>query len=141
MTEPAQTADQNVYGAFYVDDTYQVTRKLTLNLGVRVDLQGDWTERYNRIVVFNPTETSPIARAGRPTQSEGRVRFGEIFQSFGAALPFRPGTTSARASGFPTRSIKIRSSGPDMASSISRWMVAGMMHRTTSSSTPSTPIG
>ena len=63
VTEPGQTADQNVYSALYAGDTYQVTRKLTLNLGVRVDLQGDWTERYNRIVVFNPTETSPVAGA------------------------------------------------------------------------------
>ena len=62
-TEPAKTADQNVYGAFYAADTWQVSRKLTLNLGARVDLQGDWTERYNRIVVFNPNEASPIASA------------------------------------------------------------------------------
>ncbi len=62
-TEPAQTADQNVYGAFYVGDTWQATRKLTVNLGARLDLQGDWTERYNRILVFNPTEPSPIAAA------------------------------------------------------------------------------
>jgi Carboxypeptidase regulatory-like domain/TonB dependent receptor len=61
VTEPAKTADQNKYGAIYISDTYQVNRKLTLNLGLRVDLQGDWTERYNRIVVFNPTEASPIA--------------------------------------------------------------------------------
>lgn len=61
VTEPAQTADQNKYGAIYANDTWQVTRKLTLNLGVRADFQGDWTERYNRNLVFNPTETSPIA--------------------------------------------------------------------------------
>jgi len=67
VTEPGQTADQNVYSALYVGDTYQAARKLTLNLGLRLDLQGDWTERYNRIVVFNPGETSPIAnQAGIP---------------------------------------------------------------------------
>jgi outer membrane receptor protein involved in Fe transport len=60
-TEPAETADQTWYGALYFGDTWQVSRKLTLNLGVRYDHQVDWTERYNRIVVFNPTETSPIA--------------------------------------------------------------------------------
>ena len=66
-TEPGQTADQNTYGALYVGDTWQATRKLTVNMGARLDLQGDWTERYNRIVVFNPTETSPIAgQAGIP---------------------------------------------------------------------------
>src|SRR5712664_2216882 len=66
-TEPAKTADQNLYKAIYGGDTFQLTRKITLNLGVRVDLQGDWTERFNRIVAFSPTETSPIgAAAGLP---------------------------------------------------------------------------
>jgi Carboxypeptidase regulatory-like domain len=60
VTEPARTADQNLYKAFYVGDTYQLTRKITLNLGLRVDLQGDWTERFNRIVAFNPNEASPL---------------------------------------------------------------------------------
>jgi len=59
-SEPAQTADQNLYGAIYAGDTWQVSRKLTLNLGLRVDLQGDWTERFNRIFVFSPQETSPL---------------------------------------------------------------------------------
>ncbi len=61
VTEPAQTADQNLYSALYVNDTYQAGRKLTLNLGARVDLQGDWTERFDRIVIFNPTQKSPLA--------------------------------------------------------------------------------
>ncbi len=60
MTEPARTADEVKYGAIYAGDTFQVTRKLTLNLGVRFDLQGDWTERFNRIVALNTTETSPL---------------------------------------------------------------------------------
>jgi hypothetical protein len=60
VTEPARTADQNLYYAFYCGDTLQLTRKITLNLGARVDLQGDWTERTNRIVAVNPTETSPL---------------------------------------------------------------------------------
>ena len=63
VTEPARTADQIKYGALYAGDTYQLTRKITLNLGIRVDLQGDWTERFNRIVVFNPNETSPLIAA------------------------------------------------------------------------------
>lgn len=60
FVEPARTADQNLYKAFYVGDTYQLTRKITLNLGLRVDLQGDWTERFNRIVDLNTTEASPL---------------------------------------------------------------------------------
>jgi len=67
VTEPARTADQIKYFALYAGDTFQVTSKLTLNLGIRLDLQGDWTERFDRIQVFNPTETSPVgAAAGLP---------------------------------------------------------------------------
>jgi hypothetical protein len=60
VTEPARTADQNLYTAIYAGDTYNLTRKITLNLGARIDLQGDWTERFNRIVVLNTTEASPL---------------------------------------------------------------------------------
>jgi hypothetical protein len=60
FVEPARTADQNLYKAFYVGDTYQVTRKVTLNAGLRVDLQGTWSERFNRIVALNTTEASPL---------------------------------------------------------------------------------
>src|SRR5580658_2884795 len=59
-TEPAKTADQNLYWAFYAGDTWNLTRKITINLGARVDLQGDWTERHNRIVALNETEASPL---------------------------------------------------------------------------------
>jgi hypothetical protein len=60
VTEPAKTADQNLYTAIYAGDTWNLSRKLTLNLGARVDLQGDWTERFNRIVVVNTKEASPL---------------------------------------------------------------------------------
>jgi outer membrane receptor protein involved in Fe transport len=42
-TEPAQTADQTQYGAVYFGDTWQIGKKVTLNLGVRYDHQSDWT--------------------------------------------------------------------------------------------------
>src|SRR5207244_10532327 len=60
FVEPARTADQNLDKAFYVCYTYQLTRKLTLNLGLSVALQEDWIERFNRIVAYNPTEASPL---------------------------------------------------------------------------------
>jgi hypothetical protein len=60
VTEPAKTADQNLYWAIYGGDTWNLTKKIILNLGARVDLQGNWTERFNRIVVLNQNETSPL---------------------------------------------------------------------------------
>jgi hypothetical protein len=59
-SEPAKTADQNLYWAFYAGDTWNLTKKITLNLGVRVDLQGDWTERFNRVLALNTKEASPL---------------------------------------------------------------------------------
>jgi Carboxypeptidase regulatory-like domain/TonB dependent receptor len=55
---PALVAGQQIYNAFYVDDTYRVTKKLTLNLGLRYDLQGPWSERFNRLSNFSPTQQS-----------------------------------------------------------------------------------
>jgi hypothetical protein len=51
---PAETAGKQVYRAFYLDDTFRVTNKLTLNLGIRYELQGTWSERFNRLSYWNP---------------------------------------------------------------------------------------
>jgi hypothetical protein len=65
---PALVAGQQFYRAFYADDTFRVTNKLTLNLGLRYDLQGPWSERFNRQSYFDPTATSwlsnPATTAG-----------------------------------------------------------------------------
>jgi hypothetical protein len=52
---PAQTAGRQTYRAFYGDDTWHVSPKWTLNAGLRYDLQGPWSDRYNRLSYFNPT--------------------------------------------------------------------------------------
>jgi len=52
---PAQTAGRQTYRAFYFNDTWRVTNKLTLNLGLRYELQGGWSDRYNRLTFFDPT--------------------------------------------------------------------------------------
>ena len=51
---PAQTAGRQVYRALYVDDTFRLTNKLTLNLGLRYELQGTWSERFNRLTYWDP---------------------------------------------------------------------------------------
>jgi outer membrane receptor protein involved in Fe transport len=134
-TEPAKTADQVKYAALYVNDTWQASKKLTLNLGVRGDFQGDWTERYNRIVVFNPTETSPMRAKWACPVSRARTTWWTL-RNIRAALPFQPGTPSARVSVCPISSIRIPLSGPDTAYSIPRSTIVGMMRLTTFSSIP-----
>ena len=69
VTEPAKTADQNLYSAIYAGDTWNLTRKITLNLGARLDLQGDWTERFDRNVAVNLTEASPLLAMSSAVQS------------------------------------------------------------------------
>src|SRR5581483_2871115 len=54
-------ASQSYYFAEYIQDDWRVTKKLTLNLGLRYDLDTPRTERYNRINYFDPNAPSPIA--------------------------------------------------------------------------------
>jgi hypothetical protein len=65
---PALVAGQQIYKGFYVDDTFRLTNKLTLNLGLRYDLQGPWSERFNRQSFFDPSAVSWLAN---PATSAG----------------------------------------------------------------------
>lgn len=65
---PALVAGQQIYRGFYADDTYRLTNKLTLNLGIRYELQGPWSERYNRQSYFDTNAQSWLAN---PSVSAG----------------------------------------------------------------------
>lgn len=54
-------AAQSWYTALYFQDDWRVTKKLTLNLGLRYDLDTPRTERYDRMNYFDPTIASPLA--------------------------------------------------------------------------------
>jgi hypothetical protein len=57
-------ANQAVYHASFFQDDWKVWRKLTLNLGLRYELETPTTERYNRNVRgFDLTDPNPIAEA------------------------------------------------------------------------------
>jgi hypothetical protein len=55
---PAQTAGRQTYRGFYGADTWKVNTKLTLNLGLRYELPGTWSDRYNRLSYWDPTVTN-----------------------------------------------------------------------------------
>ena len=55
---------QSTYWAFYLHDSWRVTTRLSLDLGVRWEYEGPETERFNRAVRgFDPTATQTIAAA------------------------------------------------------------------------------
>jgi hypothetical protein len=65
---------QSTYWAWYFADDWKLTSKLTLNLGLRYELEIPRHERYNRINVFDPNVPSPLAGpAGLPNLKGGLV--------------------------------------------------------------------
>jgi hypothetical protein len=59
-------SNQTLYQGFFFQDDWKATRKLTLNLGVRWELENATTERFNRnIAAFDPTVANPIEAAAR----------------------------------------------------------------------------
>ncbi|MES1256917.1 MAG: TonB-dependent receptor [Acidobacteriota bacterium] len=53
----------------YVQDNWRLTQKLTLNLGLRNEMVTPWTERHNRLAVFDPSnggDLVPVGTAAHP---------------------------------------------------------------------------
>jgi hypothetical protein len=65
LGSPALVAGQQLYPAVYFNDTWHVTPRWTLNMGVRWEHSGPWTERHDRMSFFNPSQpNSVLAAAG-----------------------------------------------------------------------------
>jgi hypothetical protein len=47
------------YQGYYINDTFQATKKLTVNMGVRWEIPGTFITRYNNLSTFNPSEANP----------------------------------------------------------------------------------
>ncbi len=71
-------AANSFYWAGYAQDDWRVNSKLTLNLGLRYDLDVPRTERYNRMNYFDPVAPSPLAQQipGLPNLKGGVVFVG-----------------------------------------------------------------
>ncbi len=56
-------ANERRYLAFFFQDDWKVTHKLTLNIGTDYSLEFPITERYNRKMWFDPTVPLPVSQA------------------------------------------------------------------------------
>lgn len=52
----------NDYRALYINDTYQVSRRLTLTVGVRWELPGMYSEKKNRLTELLPNAPDPLSQ-------------------------------------------------------------------------------
>jgi hypothetical protein len=64
ITSNPALALQSLYYAFYVQDDFKVTRKLTLNLGIRYEYEAPWTDRFNQLTNFNFQAVPPLTAPG-----------------------------------------------------------------------------
>jgi len=67
---PAFTAGKQTYRAFFFNDVWHVKDRFTVSLGLRYELQGPWSERFDRLTNFAPNAPSYLNQflpAGSPT--------------------------------------------------------------------------
>jgi hypothetical protein len=69
-TEPDLSAGLMHYIGLFANDSFRVSRKLTLQLGVRGESPGSFEERHNSLTTFDPnlSQTSLAAASGLPVK-------------------------------------------------------------------------
>jgi hypothetical protein len=97
MAVNASYAERNSIYAFYVQDDYKVSPKLTLNLGLRYEVESPTTERYDRAVRnFDATSSSPLE-----AMAKAQYAASPIPEIPAAQFAVRGGLTFVNAGGNP----------------------------------------
>jgi Carboxypeptidase regulatory-like domain/TonB dependent receptor/TonB-dependent Receptor Plug Domain len=71
-------ATESKYFGAYIQDDWKALPRLTINLGLRYDLEIPRTERHNRMETFDPTALSPLAGTSGITGLTGGVVFSGV---------------------------------------------------------------
>src|SRR5215471_18420356 len=106
ISGPAPSALHAMYYAGFVQDDWKVTPRLTLNIGVRWELETPYSERHNYLFYgFNYSSPSPVQAPGLSLRGyplfacvsgnpcrEGNLDLNNFGPRFGFAWQARPGT-------------------------------------------------
>ncbi|MBI3682261.1 MAG: TonB-dependent receptor, partial [Acidobacteria bacterium] len=61
ISHQIRPANGNRYFAFYAQDDFKVSRRFTLNAGLRWDFEGGATERYDQLSAIDPLVKNPLS--------------------------------------------------------------------------------
>ena len=100
MTHEPTASDGSNYVAAYVQDDWRVKPSLTLNLGLRWDLDTPRTERYNRLSYWDPSLPSEEAaeKAGANGDKKFYLSEQDLHGTVGAVALDRSGNLAAATS-------------------------------------------
>jgi carboxypeptidase family protein/TonB-dependent receptor-like protein len=74
MAQSASYATQDRYFAPYLHDDFKITSKLTLNLGLRYELELPFTERFDRLIAgFAFDQSNPLEAAARANYAKNPI--------------------------------------------------------------------
>jgi hypothetical protein len=73
---PNLVSTQSFQAGGFIQDNWKITKNLTVNIGMRYDLDFPRTERYNRMNALDPSVASPVQAPGL-----GTLHGGEVFAS------------------------------------------------------------
>ncbi len=69
LTLDPSLATQQIYVGGFVQDTFRVTSRITLDFGLRYEVTTPWEDRFNQLAYFNPS--APDTSTGHP----GAIQF------------------------------------------------------------------